>query len=505
MKKHPFFSPEIVSFRFGRDNEFLLEHWVKGFRCWRRTLTDDEVRGVCFNHEMLNSTGEDLSEGLSERIAVLHVLEKNAVSQISLLQQLRDLLLTIPESIRRLAAPWGRFQYTALEAMRNVPGFDDFLEQEQNGVGYSFVQAVWQLAEVQGLPRLFRTELACKMMIVPRIDLLESLVEVPIPSSFFKLIRRLTPEKPSRDLLWRLIEQVQKPRRTQAMTMLPYLTSTLIQNMDRLPDWIISPGLVAVLSHILDQGSPMDAIIPPAILAAPVEVRHRLARSLSKIKTAEELENRMRHWSNRLYDETIFPAPPMEGSMLLVPLRTGQMLRQEGKLMHNCVAGYARSVANGQNYFYAWMGSERATVLLSRKNGESWILQEYLGFSNSILNEKEKNSIVLELASCFCSSLGLFICRCHIAGIPYYNYDEAEEHFFEDMPLKLRREPSNPYDNRAIEILTLDEAKLGYVPRQHNHKPAEWLDRKLPVSGHLVRESGQWKMEIRVSPPESQA
>ncbi|MCA1743091.1 MAG: HIRAN domain-containing protein, partial [Desulfovibrionales bacterium] len=34
--------------------------------------------------------------------------------------------------------------------------------------------------------------------------------------------------------------------------------------------------------------------------------------------------------------------------------------------------------------------------------------------------------------------------------------------------LKLKREPQNPHDSKAIEVFTSSGQKLGYVPRSHN-------------------------------------
>ena len=42
--------------------------------------------------------------------------------------------------------------------------------------------------------------------------------------------------------------------------------------------------------------------------------------------------------------------------------------------------------------------------------------------------------------------------------------------------LVLRREPSNPYDALAIEVLTRSGFKLGYVPRRDNEPFARLID-----------------------------
>ncbi len=59
--------------------------------------------------------------------------------------------------------------------------------------------------------------------------------------------------------------------------------------------------------------------------------------------------------------------------------------------------------------------------------------------------------------------------------------------------LVLRREPGNPYDRRAIKVLTLQGVKLAYVPRQDNKVIAALMDAGTPVAAvlHEVR-SEEW-------------
>lgn len=53
-------------------------------------------------------------------------------------------------------------------------------------------------------------------------------------------------------------------------------------------------------------------------------------------------------------------------------------------------------------------------------------------------------------------------------------------------PLVLRREPENPHDALAIEVLTAEGVKLGYVPRQRNPPFARLMDAGQPVRATLA-------------------
>ncbi|WP_051286393.1 HIRAN domain-containing protein [Megalodesulfovibrio gigas] len=70
----------------------------------------------------------------------------------------------------------------------------------------------------------------------------------------------------------------------------------------------------------------------------------------------------------------------------------------------------------------------------------------------------------------------IFLIDTHIAGLAYYAAAEALTVEGEPPALTLRREPGNPYDALAIEVLTADGKKLGYVPRKINPILARLMD-----------------------------
>ncbi|WP_255329417.1 HIRAN domain-containing protein [Paracoccus albicereus] len=52
--------------------------------------------------------------------------------------------------------------------------------------------------------------------------------------------------------------------------------------------------------------------------------------------------------------------------------------------------------------------------------------------------------------------------------------------------LHLRREADNDYDPRAVSVWTLDERKLGYVPRADNKSLANLLDAGVPLAAGVA-------------------
>lgn len=70
----------------------------------------------------------------------------------------------------------------------------------------------------------------------------------------------------------------------------------------------------------------------------------------------------------------------------------------------------------------------------------------------------------------------IFLLETHIAGIQYHQAKTIRPELQPGLMLKLLREPNNVHDRLAIEILTLDNIKLGYVPRLRNAVLARLMD-----------------------------
>jgi hypothetical protein len=70
-----------------------------------------------------------------------------------------------------------------------------------------------------------------------------------------------------------------------------------------------------------------------------------------------------------------------------------------------------------------------------------------------------------------------------LAGDPYYAFRQVRDALSVGEALTLRREPTNPYDPLAVEVLTAADAKLGYVPRRRNEALARLMDAGVPVRG----------------------
>lgn len=70
----------------------------------------------------------------------------------------------------------------------------------------------------------------------------------------------------------------------------------------------------------------------------------------------------------------------------------------------------------------------------------------------------------------------IFLLETHVAGLAYHQAKTAVPGLAVGQSLTLRREPANPYDKLAIEILAASGLKLGYIPRHRNPVLARLMD-----------------------------
>jgi hypothetical protein len=73
----------------------------------------------------------------------------------------------------------------------------------------------------------------------------------------------------------------------------------------------------------------------------------------------------------------------------------------------------------------------------------------------------------------------------YLAGFQFYDGPEALSLLEPDMPLQLNREPHNPYDKNAIQVLS-GEARLGYIPRSENKTIAGLMDQGKTIEAVIL-------------------
>ena len=76
--------------------------------------------------------------------------------------------------------------------------------------------------------------------------------------------------------------------------------------------------------------------------------------------------------------------------------------------------------------------------------------------------------------------------KCYIAGYAYYHGEKVIGMLKPGLKLDLKREPENPYDNKAIAIY-FENHKLGFIPRVNNKVIANIMDQKMPVFAKILK------------------
>jgi hypothetical protein len=87
-----------------------------------------------------------------------------------------------------------------------------------------------------------------------------------------------------------------------------------------------------------------------------------------------------------------FPAPPVEGTDTIVPLRNALELVVEGRDQHNCVASYERLARRGDVALYRVTAPERATLSLV-PDGRKWKVSELKGTCNRRVSSATRTAV----------------------------------------------------------------------------------------------------------------
>ena len=80
----------------------------------------------------------------------------------------------------------------------------------------------------------------------------------------------------------------------------------------------------------------------------------------------------------------------------------------------------------------------------------------------------------------------VWLLQTHVAGMAYHQAEQAMDSLQAGCVLQLRREPDNPHDTLAIEVLTASGVKLGYVPQNRNPVLARLMDAGQVLEARVV-------------------
>ncbi len=449
------------------EENLYFQSWKMGLRCWAIGEDGEKIDRIP-RYPLLLPSGEPL---------IIPKYKGKVTAKFEFIATLKDkehyklpkFLMEIPLEIRKTAAVFIRFQWLILEAICHVDGFKDFIETEINQGSPHFVDTCLLFSKAKSMSFDERLILYGKIQQTKREVLLGQFMDLPCSKLFIKSLRKLDKVAPKKDVLLILRHLTCSAAKSRVISQIKgSLTHKLLHALAQMPDWLSLPGVVNILDNSQEQWNRLDSIFPPAILEAELRWQEKLSNSFSSCKSLTELEQKICQWTNELFEDQPFPAPPIPGNQLLVPIQSSKNLREEGREMHHCVAGYVSDVARGDSYFYRWLGSERATVQLA-KFANHWQVYEQLGFKNKALS----NQTVFEINRCCADQMidhGLLRSKIRIAGIPYYQAHDFEKEWATSRPQNviLKAEHDNEHDPCAVAVFSERGLKLGYVPKAEN-------------------------------------
>lgn len=118
-----------------------------------------------------------------------------------------------------------------------------------------------------------------------------------------------------------------------------------------------------------------------------------------RFKSVEHLLEIHADWIDQLqrkedlrFSDQEFPQPPLPGNDCVVPVDSHELLRQEGRLQHHCVAAYLQEICEGIAYVYRVLAPERATLSL-RREGETWFLDQLAAACNKPVKLETKKTV----------------------------------------------------------------------------------------------------------------
>lgn len=494
-----FFFANGYLYHFDEGTVVTYHPWFSGFECTVNVNGEELpwVPGI----QLLNPDGTPFADYLPEGMSSQAVAKDAAA--------LNAYLETLPMNYRRLAGHFpASYQWLALESLRNNPNFASFVEQELNALGLGYIISAWVFSDAHFKDAKTREYLSNVMMQLNRVHLLKAATEAPFNKTYFKLLSRLPVSEFNGETLetarWISLEE----RLLKALIEGPNeLSFDLIDLAASLPKWLQHAWLLRFIDRHYTRPYNREIMFPRTFLHAPPDLHGKIVQSLKHYCDAVTvigavLAPMINRWVFELDIDNPFPTPPIPGNEILQPILTPQALLKESQEMKNCVLDYYESIKSGQNYFYKWLGDERATVQLSLDDkGAGWKLVQHLGCKNHDLDQLTIRAIRDVVYSQLPKKPRSF--KTNIAGLAYYQAEKVRGQLCVGAPLLLRREPGNLYDRRAIEVLTDEGIKLGYIPQLRNKRLSRLMDEGETLMARIddPREERPYDIFIEVAMP----
>lgn len=434
---------------------FLLWRWTQGLRVEKRLLSSQFP--AIFYQTFFSESG---------------ALVPALASYLPL--DFTDWVATIPLDLRqavgRLAGRNPRCpQLFLLGLMKQNQVFRDWIMQLAHSGDGAYLRIAWCLAELEDSPPVVHQTWLFSLVGQARHVLLSQLLNRPFSAAQIKRTRKLQLDEQawSRSDINLFFQQLANPLFIKVLDQAESIRLWALDYLLNLPSWLWQGQIWQRLCEW-----PQAALaqsLPPLILQAPIQKQSLIVKALKKSKSRFEFNQALMRLIKQLVEMKPFPAPPLEGNALLMPITTAQALEQEGALMQHCVGGYVSSVVSGLSYFYHWSGDRHLPLPLTLQlspypKSTQWQLVEALGYENQQIEAQDWDYLRQQLAK-LNPPWGYLLLKTQIVGLGYSDYPKVFDKLEREMTLKIYREANNPFDDLAIRIDTPDGDKLGYVSK----------------------------------------
>jgi hypothetical protein len=223
-------------------------------------------------------------------------------------------------------------------------------------------------------------------------------VGFPGTDAVARVLAKVPPESVSVDLLKSLSAMIREPEKLKILAHLSKLNAgvlgilsadrlsaaikpTLLSEISCCPEEDLHPQAADMLTHLLE----MKRTVTPDTLPPRVNSLAQL-RTLHDMVLAEFLLIDQRQGG-------ALPKPPIPGTAKIVPLLTGDDLREEGMAQNNCVGGYSYKIRKGKTFIYRVLEPERATLEINMNSEGDWLIGQLKCYSNSEPSAATRQSV----------------------------------------------------------------------------------------------------------------
>ena len=302
----------------------------------------------------------------------------------------------IPIEVRRLAAPFGVWQWTILEGIRYSDEFGEFLNAEISSFGRGFVVACLALAQIHRRSKHVRLRFLKTISRGKRQRILRLMTGMTWTKSAMRTLREFDAKHASDYKM--LIANLRSTRKSKILARGNRLSAKAHRKLCVLPDWICEPKILP----FLENDELLTEFDVECLFLATDQIREKIQNSLRNLSSDSDFEKCVKRWRHYFELAGDFPSPPVPADNLLLPLDSVQKVKQEGIRMRNCLNGpwKIQEALNGNSYFYVWQGSQRLNIELEKVGENDWTVSEIGAIGNGFVHpnvEKQARQYIEEL------------------------------------------------------------------------------------------------------------